>query len=156
MAGYNNLEKRICELIENKIASLGYELYDVEYLKEGKEYHLCIYVEKVGGMNIKDCELINNEIEPILDEVDPIKEQYFLEISSTGIEKKLRTIQHYKKQVGNKVEVKLFAKVDGNKVIVGVLKDVKDNFIIVDNSNKEIKISFEQIATAKTIYDWNS
>lgn len=82
-----NIEQRVYELIEKKIQELGYELYDVEYLKEGKEYHLCIYIEKNGIMEIADCEKVNNAIEPILDDVDLIKEQYFLEVSSSGLEK---------------------------------------------------------------------
>lgn len=116
-----NIEQRVYELIEKKIQELGYELYDVEYLKEGKEYHLCIYIEKNGIMEIADCEKVNNAIEPILDDVDLIKEQYFLEVSSSGLEKKLRKLEHYEKQIGNKIEVKLFTKIDNKKVIEGIL-----------------------------------
>lgn len=156
MSEFNNIEKKVQELIENKIIDLGYELYDIEYLKEGKEYHLCIYVEKDGVMDINDCEKINNEIDPILDKADPIKEQYFLEVSSTGLEKKLRTLKHYKKQIGNKIEVKLFSKVNGKKVIEGILESVENDSIIINELGNSIKIDFNKIATAKTVYDWNA
>ncbi len=150
-----NIEQRVYELIEKKIQELGYELYDVEYLKEGKEYHLCIYIEKNGIMEIADCEKVNNAIEPILDEVDLIKEQYFLEVSSSGLEKKLRKLEHYEKQIGNKIEVKLFTKIDNKKVIEGILSKVENDCIELKEDEKEIKIAFDQIASGKTIYEWN-
>lgn len=150
-----NIEQRVYELIEKKIQELGYELYDVEYLKEGKEYHLCIYIEKNGIMEIADCEKVNNAIEPILDDVDLIKEQYFLEVSSSGLEKKLRKLEHYEKQIGNKIEVKLFTKIDNKKVIEGILSKVENDCIELQEDEKEIKIAFDQIASGKTIYEWN-
>lgn len=150
-----NIEQRVYELIEKKIQELGYELYDVEYLKEGKEYHLCIYIEKNGIMEIADCEKVNNAIEPILDEVDLIKEQYFLEVSSSGLEKKLRKLEQYEKQIGNKIEVKLFTKIDNKKVIEGILSKVENDCIELKEDEKEIKIAFDQIASGKTIYEWN-
>ena len=150
-----NIEQRVYELIEKKIQELGYELYDVEYLKEGKEYHLCIYIEKNGIMEIADCEKVNNAIEPILDDVDLIKEQYFLEVSSSGLEKKLRKLEHYEKQIGNKIEVKLFTKIDNKKVIEGILSKVENDCIELHEDEKEIKIAFDQIASGKTIYEWN-
>ena len=150
-----NIEQRVYELIEKKIQELGYELYDVEYLKEGKEYHLCIYIEKNGIMEIADCEKVNNAIEPILDDVDLIKEQYFLEVSSSGLEKKLRKLEHYEKQIGNKIEVKLFTKIDNKKVIEGILSKVENDCIELQEDEKEIKIAFDQIASVKTIYEWN-
>lgn len=150
-----NIEQRVYELIEKKIQELGYELYDVEYLKEGKEYHLCIYIEKNGIMEIADCEKVNNAIEPILDDVDLIKEQYFLEVSSSGLEKKIRKLEHYEKQIGNKIEVKLFTKIDNKKVIEGILSKVENDCIELQEDEKEIKIAFDQIASGKTIYEWN-
>lgn len=150
-----NIEQRVYELIEKKIQELGYELYDVEYLKEGKEYHLCIYIEKNGIMEIADCEKVNNAIEPSLDDVDLIKEQYFLEVSSSGLEKKLRKLEHYEKQIGNKIEVKLFTKIDNKKVIEGILSKVENDCIELQEDEKEIKIAFDQIASGKTIYEWN-
>ncbi len=124
-------------------------------VKEGKEYHLCIYIEKNGIMEIADCEKVNNAIEPILDDVDLIKEQYFLEVSSSGLEKKLRKLEHYEKQIGNKIEVKLFTKIDNKKVIEGILSKVENDCIELQEDEKEIKIAFDQIASGKTIYEWN-
>ena len=84
-----NIELRVTELLKEKIEELGYELYDVEYIKEGKEYHLCIYIDKPDGIDISDCEKVNDVINLILDEEEYLQEQYFLEVSSSGLEKKL-------------------------------------------------------------------
>lgn len=77
-----NIETKVEALIENKILNLGYKLYDVEYVKEGKDYFLRIYIDKENGISLEDCEKVSNEITEILDEEDYIKEQYFLEVSS--------------------------------------------------------------------------
>ena len=77
-----NIEKRVEDLIKQKIEDLGYELYDVEYVKEGKDYFLRIYIDSPNGISLDDCEKVNNEITDLLDEADYIKEQYFLEVSS--------------------------------------------------------------------------
>ena len=86
----NNIEKKIEELLSKIIEDMGYVLYDVEYVKEGKEYHLCIYIDKDDGININDCERVTEAINPILDKADLIKQQYLLEVSSSGLEKSLR------------------------------------------------------------------
>lgn len=150
----SSIEKKTCELLQDAIIQLGYELYDVEYVKEGKEYHLCIYIDKPDGINISDCEKVNDVINPILDEADYIAEQYFLEVSSAGLEKKLRKKEHFEKQIGNKIEVNLYSKLDNMKNLQGVLKECNDEFLLLLVDDKDIKISFNQIANAKTVFDW--
>ena len=78
----NNIETKVQNLLEKIIENLGYELYDVRYEKEGKDYYLRIIIDKPEGIDINDCEKVNNEINDILDKADYIKEQYFLEVSS--------------------------------------------------------------------------
>lgn len=78
-----NIEKKVEDLIIRQVEELGYELYDVEYTKEGKEYYLRIYIDSENGISLDDCEKVNNEITDLLDKADYIKEQYFLEVSST-------------------------------------------------------------------------
>ena len=82
----SKVEKRLKPIIEN----LNYELYDVQYVKEGKDYYLRIIIDKDGTIDINDCEIVNNAITDILDEEDYIKEQYYLEVSSPGLERVLR------------------------------------------------------------------
>ena len=82
-----NIEEKVENLLKEKIENIGYDLYDVEYAKEGKNYFLRIYIDKPEGIDLKDCEKVNDEISDILDEVNYIKDQYFLEVSSPGIER---------------------------------------------------------------------
>ena len=103
-----NIENKVEDLVTPKIEKLGYEVYDVEYVKEGKNYFLRIYIDSPKGIDINDCEKVNNEIMDLLDEADYIKEQYFLEISSPGIEKILRKDKHLKNNIGTEINIKLF------------------------------------------------
>ena len=151
----NNVEKKTQELVGKIITDLGYELYDIAYLKEGKEYHLCIYIDKPEGISIEDCEKVNNEIDSLLDKADFIKDQYFLEVSSTGLEKNLRKKEHFLKQLGKKIQVKLFTKINNQNAFEGLLKEYNDDFIILDVENSEIKIEKNKISSAKSLYDWN-
>jgi ribosome maturation factor RimP len=105
------------------IEKLGYSLYDVEYVKEGPEYYLRIYIDKESGIDLNDCEKVSNEINEILDKADYIKEQYYLEVSSPGIERKLRKDKHLEQNISKNVEIKLFKKDNnGKKEYTGKLK----------------------------------
>ena len=99
-----SIEERVESLLKEKIEAI---LYDVEYSKEGKNYFLRIFIDKTGGIDLNDCEKVNNEIDEILDEADYIKEQYFLEVSSPGIERIIRKEKHLKKYIGHEINIKL-------------------------------------------------
>ncbi len=147
-----SIEEKVEGLLANKIESIGYELYDVEYAKEGKNYFLRIFIDKPNGINLEDCEKVNNEIVDILDEADYIKEQYFLEVSSPGVERVLRKDKHLQENLGIEVEIKLFRKDEkGNKEYRGVLKSFNQDEIILDDG---ITLERKNIALIKTIYNW--
>ena len=149
-----SLEEKIEDLVKEKIENIGYELYDVEFAKEGKNYFLRIFIDKENGIDLNDCEKVNNEITDILDEANYIKEQYFLEVSSPGVERVLRKDKHLEKNIGQNVEVKLFQKnEDGKKEIQGSLEKFdKDTITIM--ADKEINLERKNIAQIKTIYEW--
>lgn len=144
------LEIKIEELVKPIIENLGYLVYDVMYQKEGKDNFLRIYIDSSNGIGLNDCELVNNSITDILDEKNYIKDQYYLEISSPGIERNLRRKEQFESNIGNKIEVHLYKQVDGKKVIVGNLKEFSEEYIIVDDK----KIENKNIASAKTVYNW--
>ena len=104
------IEEKVEQLVKYPIEKLGYSLYDVEYVKEGPEYYLRIYIDKESGIDLNDCEKVSNEINEILDKADYIKEQYYLEVSSPGIERKLRKDKHLEQNISKNVEIKLFKK----------------------------------------------
>ena len=116
--------KRIAEPIAN---DLGYELWDVEYVKEGADYYLRITIDSEEGITIDDCERMHRAIDPVLDEEDPIEGFYHLEVSSTGIERELKTDRHIEASEGWDVEVRLYAPVDGAKSFTGVLLPLAEN-----------------------------
>lgn len=144
------LEIKIEELVKPIIENLGYLVYDVMYQKEGKDNFLRIFIDSSNGIGLNDCELVNNSITDILDEKNYIKDQYYLEISSPGIERNLRRKEQFESNIGNKIEVHLYKQVDGKKVIVGNLKEFSEEYIIVDDK----KIENKNIASAKTVYNW--
>ena len=147
-----NIEKKVENLLKEKIENLGYDLYDVEYAKEGKNYFLRIYIDKPEGIDLNDCEKVNNEISDMLDEANYIKDQYFLEVSSPGIERVLRKDKHLEQNKGKEVAIKLFRKDEnGKKEYQGILKDFNDETIMLED---DIIIERKQIAQIKTIYEW--
>lgn len=150
----SKIEEKVEKLIKEKIENIGYDLYDVEYAKEGKDYFLRIFIDKQDGINLEDCEKVNNEITDILDEADYIKDQYFLEVSSPGIEKVLRKDKHLESNIGEEVEIKLFKKDEnGQKEYRGILKEFDQDIITIE-VNDEVKIERKNIAIIKTIFNW--
>ena len=148
------IEDRVAELVKDKIENIGYSLYDVEYAKEGPNYFLRIYIDSPKGIDLDDCEKVSNEINDILDEADYIKEQYFLEVSSPGIERVLRKDKHLKQNIENRVEVKLFKKDEkGNKSYIGILKKFDTETVTIETT-EEITIERKNIALLKTVYNW--
>ena len=146
-----NIEEKVEKLLKPVIEENGYELYDVEYAKEGKNYFLRIYIDKPDGIDLKDCEKVNDLINELLDKADYIKEQYFLEVSSPGIERNLRKEKHLEQNIGNEVYIKLFQKnQDGKKEYQGILKEFDSEYIILD----DLKIERKNISQIKTVYEW--
>ena len=148
------IEEKVQNLVEDSIKEKGYNIYDIEYSKEGSEYYLRIFIEKENGdITIEDCEKVNDIVNPLLDEADIIKEQYYLEVSSTGIEKDLKKQKHYERAIGEKIRVKLFKKdEDGNKEIEGILQKIENKEITIEKNGKTVKVDMNDIAQAKTIY----
>ena len=149
----SKIEERVEELIKDEIENIGYSLYDVEYAKEGPNYYLRIFIDSDNGIDLNDCEKVSNEINEKLDEADYIKEQYFLEVSSPGIERILRKDRHLEQNIGKQVEAKLFKKDEnGSKNYIGELKKFDEETVTID----EVKIERKNIAQIKTIYEWGN
>ena len=148
----SKIEEAVESIVKPKVEQLGYELYDVLYIKEGANKILRIVIDNQVGITLDDCEKVNDAIKSIIDEKDFIQEQYYLEISSPGIERLLRKDWQFKKYIGTAVAIKLFKKDEyGNKSYEGILSDVTDSFIELEIKEK-IKIDKKNIAQAKTLY----
>ncbi len=150
----NNIETKVEELLKPIIVKQGYDLYDVIYEKEGKDYYLRIIIDKPDGIDINDCEKVNNAINDILDEADYIKEQYFLEVSSPGVERTLRKEKHFQSQIGNEIRVKLFKPINKQKELIGTLLEYNKEKVTIKVDEKTINIDSKDIAVTKTIFNW--
>ena len=148
-----NIEEKVESITSKIIEDLGYSLYDVEYVKEGKDHFLRIYIESEKGIDLNDCEKVSNVLTEVLDKEDPIQEQYFLEVSSTGVEKLLRKDKHLEANIENEIQIKLFKPQDGKKQFKGFLKSFDKDYITISN-NEEIKIDRKNISQIKTVYNW--
>lgn len=126
------LVNEIYEMVKPIADELNYDIYHVEYVKENGELYLRIYIEKDGGITLSDCEALSRSVSDLMDEKDPIKDPYFLEVSSPGLNRTLFTEEHYKRFIGREVMVKFTKSVDGKKNIKGILKEVNEDSIVVE------------------------
>lgn len=126
------LVNEIYEMVKPIADEFNYDIYHVEYVKENGELYLRIYIEKDGGITLSDCEALSRRVSDLMDEKDPIKDPYFLEVSSPGLNRTLFTEEHYKRFIGREVMVKFTKSVDGKKNIKGILKEVNEDSIVVE------------------------
>ena len=122
--------------------------------KNGKDYFLRIYIDKKEGIGLEDCEKVSNDVNDVLDKANYIKEQYFLEVSSPGIERILRKDTHLEQNIGAEVEIKLFKPIEKQKAFEGKLLKFDKEKIYIDIGTKEIEIERKDIAQIKTKYSW--
>lgn len=149
----SSIEEKTESLISKTIYDLGYDLYDIEYVKEGKDYFLRIYIDSEKGIDLNDCEKVSNVVNELIDKEDYIKEQYFLEVSSPGVERVLRKDKHLEANLGKQVEIKLFRPINGKKQYKAVLKSFNKDYIIIFD-NEEIEIDRKNVSQIKTVYNW--
>ena len=133
-------EAMIEELVLTITNENNIEIVDVEYDKEAGEYYLRIFIDKDGGVSLNDCEVVTRAINPILDEKDPIKENYFLEVSSPGLDRPLKKEKDFVRYAGRDVEVKLYKPINGLKHFEAELVELAENKVvklIVDGEEME-------------------
>ncbi len=131
------------------INSLNYELYHIEYVKENNEYYLRLYIDKENGrISLNDCETVSRRISELLDEKDPIKDPYYLEVSSPGLNRKLYKDEHFNKFLGSNVKIVFTKVIDGNKNIQGILKDNKTDAIVLEVEGNEINVPKDKVKSA--------
>lgn len=126
----NRVETLVEGLAETLLQGTEIELVDVEYVKE-HHWYLRVYIDKAGGIDIEDCQRLSEQLEKKLDELDPIPESYFLEVSSPGLDRELKKPRDYERHLGDAVEVSLYAPLDGEKTIVGALEAYGDDAVTV-------------------------
>lgn len=155
------IAQQVWELTEPTAISLGYSLWDVEYVKEGADWVLRLTIDKPGalsgdvpGISIDDCETFHRAIDPILDEADPIEGSYLLEVSSPGVERLLTREEHYAACMGLQVVAKCFTAVNGSRIFEGTLKGLIDGEVVIETEAGEVHLPRKVVSKAETVFDW--
>lgn len=155
-----NTAATVRELLEPTIRALGYDVWDVEFVKEGADWFLRITIDAEDGIGIDDCEKVSRAVDPILDEADPIEQSYRLEVSSPGVERTIRTPAHIEVCRGEKVRVHLFKALAGAKQHVGVLQGYRAEENAVElqvaGEREPLVIPMESIGRMTTVFDFDS
>lgn len=148
-----NVTDSLTELLEPQVDNLGFELVDLEFVKEGSDWVLRLYIDHENGIFIDDCVAVSQAVSQILDEQDPIEREYLLEVSSPGIERVLKKDKDFQRFKGSKVLVRLFSKFEERKKITGLLGDFDQETLTVITEEKEMKIPRELISRINTVWE---
>ncbi len=144
------------KLVQPVVESFGLTLWDVEFVREGSEWYLRITIDKPEGVTIEDCENVHLAIDPLLDDADPIDESYHLEVSSPGLERVLTEPFHFESCKGEKVEVKLYAPLDGSKSFIGTLSGLTESGVVIFlPDGNERTFPRASVASVKTCADFD-
>ena len=155
MAKREIYEQRTEELLNPIMERNGFELVDVEYVKEGGNWYLRAYIDKPGGINVDDCEKVSRELSDLLDEKDFIEESYILEVSSPGLGRPLKKEKDFKRSLGKEVEIRTYRRVDKKKEFTGILTGYDKDTVTIEMENSEQK-TFDKgdIALIRLAFDF--
>lgn len=148
-------EKKTEELILPVLAEHGFELVDVEYVKEAGNWYLRAYIDKEGGITVNDCELVSRRVSDLLDEKDFIPDSYIFEVSSPGLLRPLKKDKDFARSIGEAIEGKLFRAVDGRKDFEGILLSFdKDGIVLEEEKGQELRLERSNIALVRLAIDF--
>lgn len=136
-------EQKTEEILLPIVEENGFELVDVEYVKEGSTWYLRAYIDKPGGINIDDCEVVSRRLSDILDEKDYIDDAYILEVSSPGLGRPLKKEKDFKRSLGEEVEIRTYRMIDKQKEFTGILKDYDEKTVTIEMDDDTTK-TFEK------------
>ena len=143
------ITERVQQLVEPIVLNQGCTLWDVEYVREGDQRFLRLYIDKDGGVDITDCEAISRAADPILDEADPIPDSYHFEVCSAGIERALKRPSDFEKFMGSLIMVKLYRPKHGVKEIPGILRGYDDGRVTVEYAGETITLEKSEVALVR-------
>lgn len=148
-------EQKTEEILLPIMEKNGFELWDVEYVKEGSNWYLRAYIDKPGGINVNDCEVVSRELSDILDEKDFIQEAYILEVSSPGLGRPLKKEKDFARSIGQEVEIRTYRMIDKQKEFTGVLTAYDKDTVTIEQ-DEEINRTFNrsEIALVRLAFDF--
>ena len=139
------------DLAEPICAQAEVELIDVEFVKEGPFRYLRLTIDKEEGVSLDDCSEVSRALNSKLDKVDPIEEQYFLEVTSPGVERELKRPEDFERNIGKLVQAKLYTPLDGLKLIKGTLQSYSDGTLTIEMGAKVVELSKEKISSIRLV-----
>jgi ribosome maturation factor RimP len=155
MAKHEEYEQKTAKLLEPILKANHFELYDVEYVKEGGSWYLRAYIDKENGVTVDDCVLVSRELSDLLDQHDFISDSYVLEVSSPGLGRQLKKDKHFEKSIGEEVEIKLYKAVNKKKEFAGKLLSFDQKSITIElEDGTTMEILRSDIATARLTFDF--
>lgn len=155
MSKRESYEQKTEEILTPIMEEYGFELVDVEYVKEGGTWYLRAYIDKPGGISIDDCEVVSRRLSDILDEKDFIDDSYIMEVSSPGLGRPLKKEKDFKRSLGKEVEIKTYRMIDKQKEFTGILKEYDENTVTIALDEETVK-TFEKgdIALIRLAFDF--
>lgn len=143
------ITETVRQFAEPVVQAHGCSLWDVEYVREGADWFLRLYIDKPGGVDINDCEAISRAVDPILDEKDPIPDSYSFEVCSAGLERELKRPSDFAQFLGSAVTVKLYKPVNGLKEQAGTLAAYEDGAVTIRQGEKEVRFEKSEVAQVR-------
>lgn len=148
------VQRRVEDIADSLLKDEGLELVDLEYRREGRRWVLRLFIDKEGGVTVENCATVSRELGDILDAKDAIPEAYVLEVSSPGLNRRVRKREDFSRFVGRKVEVRLTALRDGRRKMVGTILGVEGEAVVVAAPEATYTIALEDIARATLVYEF--
>ncbi len=143
------MREQLIELLGPLVSDLGYELWELEYVRRAGGAVLRLYIDSPGGISLDDCERVSHAVSERLDSADPIPGQYTLEVSSPGLDRVLRTFAHFARFAGERIRVEMTRPVDGRKRFQGQLIEANDREITLDVEGGRVTLSIDEIHKAR-------
>ena len=150
-----NTEERVLPIVEPVVSGMGMEVADLEFVKEGANWYLRIYIDKEGGFTIGDCEKVSRAFSDLLDEHDFIEDAYILEVSSPGLGRPLKKEKDYVRSMGKELEIRTYRALDGEKEFYGILTAYDDKTVTIRQEDESLKtFAKNEIALIRLAFDF--
>lgn len=143
--------KKLLDLIEPVVSSMGYELLGIEHIKQGRYSLVRLYIDKEEGILLVDCEKVSHQVTGVLDVEDPIQGTYNLEVSSPGLDRLLFTLAQFNRHKGKEVKLNLGIKLDGRRKYQGKIADVGNDYVVIESDGQAIDIPAQAIQLARIV-----
>jgi ribosome maturation factor RimP len=146
---------KLLDICEPVVTGAGYELVDIVFRREQHGWVLRVFIDGVGGISFADCERVSRELSPVLDVADPVPQAYNLEVSSPGVDRPLRTPEHFRNSIGSVAKVVLARGLDGRRNFKGELVAVEPETVVIDVDGQRFELPLSDIDSARIVPNWD-